>query len=394
MRHKLPDSARAVVPSEGRVARKADNSGAIRLKTPLNLWLNSRWYSLCLERFKSIATTMGYKNLTENAIRPDKLMSRSFELLEEDTQRLMKDRHQFIQVPCPACGSVNQVPFCEKRGMEFVACSECETVFGSPRPDEARLAKYYREATYYEYWNKFIYPASEEARREQIVKPRVKRILDIAERFNLKCGKLIEVGAGTGQFCEEMVKKKHFQEVVAIEPTPSSAESSRKRGLKVIEKPVEEVPLEDGGADMIVSFEVLEHLFSPKDYLNSCKRLTKEGGTVIVTCPNVKGFDVNLLREVSDTITPEHLNLFHPASLKRLFESVGLEVLQLMTPGRLDAEIVRKKTLAGKFDLSAKPELKRILLDDWEQEGQAFQDSLEKSLQSSHMWIVARKGAS
>ena len=73
---------------------------------------------------------------------------------------------------------------------------------------------------------------------------------------------------------------------------------------------------------------------------------------------------------------------------------MGLEVLQLMTPGRLDAEIVRKKTLAGKFDLSAKPELKRILLDEWEKEGQAFQDSLEKSLQSSHMWIVARKGVS
>ena len=336
---------------------------------------------------------MGYKNLTENAIRPDKLMSRSFELLEEDTRRLMEDRNEFVDVPCPACGAMTPSPFCEKRGMEFVSCSDCETVFGSPRPDEARLAQYYREASYYEYWNKYIYPASEDARREQIVKPRVKRILEIAERFNMKRDKLIEVGAGTGQFCEEVARTQAFREVVAIEPTPSSAESSRNRGLKVIEQPVEDVPLEEGGADVIVSFEVLEHLFSPKDYLNSCKRLTKEGGIVVVTCPNVKGFDVSLLREISDTITPEHLNLFHPASLKRLFESVNLEVLQLMTPGRLDAEIVRKKTLAGQFDLSSHPDLKKILLDEWEEKGQAFQDSLEKSLQSSHMWIVAKKAS-
>ncbi len=334
---------------------------------------------------------MGYGSLTENAIRPDELMARSFELLEEDTKRLMADRNEFITVSCPACSKTETTLFCEKRGMSFVRCNECETVYGSPRPTEQRLAQYYREATYYDYWNQYIYPASEGARRERIVQPRVKRILEIAKRLGVGRERLIEIGAGTGQFCESMAETNHFQEIVAVEPTPASAESCRARGITVLQQPVESVNERDGNADLIVSFEVLEHLFSPMAYLECCKRLTKPGGMIVVTCPNVKGFDVNLLREVSDTVTPEHLNLFHPNSLKCLFESVGLEVLQLMTPGRLDAEIVRKKTLAGKFDLTDHPELKTILLDEWDDRGGPFQDSLEKNMQSSHMWIVARK---
>lgn len=334
---------------------------------------------------------MAYGNLTENAIRPDALMARSFELLEEDTKRLMQDRDTFVSVPCPACDAQEPDPFCQKRGMDFVSCAVCGTVYGSPRPDESRLAQYYQEATYYEYWNEHIYPASEDARRDRIVRPRVDRIIDIAKRFDVAHHKLIEVGAGTGLFCDEMAKVGFFEEIVAVEPTPSSAESCRQRGVTVLEQPVESVPLEEGGADLIVSFEVLEHLFSPKAYLESCKRLAAIGGMVVVTCPNVMGFDVRLLREVSDTVTPEHLNLFHPESLKGLFESVGLEVLELMTPGKLDAEIVRKKTLSGKFDLDDRPQLKRILLDEWEQLGGRFQEFLAENQLSSHMWIVARK---
>lgn len=329
--------------------------------------------------------------LNENAIRPDHLMARSFELLEEDTKRLMLDKDEFVSVTCPACGHVEADSYGTKRGMSFLECHQCETVYGSPRPTPERLARYYREATYYAYWNEYIYPSSEHARRDRIVKPRVERILDFVKQHGIPKRRMIEVGAGTGQFCEMMQQTGSFDEIVAIEPTPSSADSCEKRGLNVLRQPVELVPVEQGNAGLIVSFEVLEHLFSPKSYLEHCTRLLAPGGMLVVTCPNAKGFDVDLLRTVADTVTPEHLNLFNPKSLKLLFESNQLEVIELLTPGRLDADIVRKKTMAGKFSLEGHLFLKRVLIEEWNQLGEKFQDFLAENLLSSHMWIVARK---
>ena len=140
-----------------------------------------------------------------------------------------------------------------------------------------------------------------------------------------------------------------------------------------------------------MSFEVIEHLFSPRDFLNSCASIMQPGGLLVLTCPNVKGFDIVALKALSDSVDVEHLNYFHPKSLSYLVEECGFETLEVLTPGKLDAELVRKKILSGEFDISSQPFLKQILLDEWERIGADFQQFLADNLLSSHMWIVARK---
>ena len=66
-------------------------------------------------------------------------------------------------------------------------------------------------------------------------------------------------------------------------------------------------------------------------------------------------------------------------------------MLEVQTPGKLDAELVRKKVLAGEFELGGQRFLKQILIDKWQHVGEAFQEFLANSRLSSHMWIVARK---
>jgi hypothetical protein len=66
-------------------------------------------------------------------------------------------------------------------------------------------------------------------------------------------------------------------------------------------------------------------------------------------------------------------------------------VLEVQTPGKLDAELVRKKALSGEFDLSNQPFLNRVLIESWEECGDAFQSFLVDNKMSSHMWLVARK---
>jgi 2-polyprenyl-3-methyl-5-hydroxy-6-metoxy-1,4-benzoquinol methylase len=329
--------------------------------------------------------------LRESEIRPDHLMEEQSRRFQADIARLLERRGEFVQVACPACGSESPRPAFQKYTLDYVVCSGCETVYMSPRPSPSLLETYYLTSENYVYWNKHIFPASESARREKLFRPRATRVAEICRRYGVATRTLLEVGAGFGTFCEEMRRIGAFEQVIAVEPNPGLAESCRRRGIDVIEKPIEHVALEQGHVDVITSFEVIEHLFCPRDCVEQCARLLQPGGMFIATCPNVQGFDIVVLRELSASIDIEHLNYFHPESLSLLVRSSGFDVLEVQTPGKLDAELVRKKALAGEFDLGDQRFLKQILIDKWEQVGEAFQEFLAGSQLSSHMWLVARK---
>lgn len=112
----------------------------------------------------------------------------------------------------------------------------------------------------------------------------------------------------------------------------------------------------------------------------------------ILTTPNIRGFDLLTLGKLSNNIGgPNHLNYFHPDSLSYLLERCGFKVIEILTPGELDAELVRKKILAGELDVSNCPFLKYILVDQWGTTGEIFQHFLAQNNLSSHLWIVARK---
>ena len=244
----------------------------------------------------------------------------------------------------------------------------------------------------YAYWNKYIFPASEDVRRAKIFKPRSDRLVDICRRHGVAArGTLLEVGAGFGTFCEEVNRAGYFKRVIAVEPTPDLAATCRTKGLEVIEQPVEQVDFGNTVVDAIASFEVLEHLFSPREFLGVCSKILRKGGLLVLSCPNGHGFDVAVMGPVADTVDVEHLNYFNPASLSGLVGSAGFDILEVLTPGVLDAELVRKKVLDGAFDLSSQPFLKRVLVDDWDRLGAPFQQFLADNRLSSHMWLVAQK---
>ena len=111
----------------------------------------------------------------------------------------------------------------------------------------------------------------------------------------------------------------------------------------------------------------------------------------MLTCPNIQGFDLMTLGASASAVDHEHLNYFNPQSLSRLVGSCGLKVLETLTPGRLDAELVRNKILSGEFDVSNQPALKHILVDEWDKIGKSFQDFLAENNFSSHLWVVAKK---
>lgn len=332
------------------------------------------------------------EKLTEGQIRPPELMDRQRQLVLKDIGRLLSRCDEFVNVPCPACAKAGTTKLFEKFGLSYVECAECQTWYVNPRPAPAVLSWFYRESENYAYWNEVIFPASEDARREQIFAPRVDQLLALCCKYGVVTDSLLEVGAGFGTFCTEVKARKLFKRVVAVEPTPDLAETCRKRGLEVLEQPIEQARFNpDALFDVVASFEVIEHLFAPSDFIGHMANLLKPGGLLVLTCPNGQGFDIQTLGPASNTVDHEHLNYFNPASLAGLLRDCGLEVLESFTPGRLDAELVRSKVLEGNYDVSGQPFLKKVLIEEWERLGDPFQHFLSQQGLSSNMWSVARK---
>lgn len=329
--------------------------------------------------------------LSEEELCPSELLSGQEQAFANDVKRLLARRDEFVAVACPACQGASDTAAFTKWGFAYRTCDSCQTLFMSPRPSHAVMEAYYRHSENYAYWAQHIFPASEASRREKLHRPWLQRIVEFCERFDVRRRRLIEIGAGFGTFCAVANEERAFGEVVAVEPTPEMAQACRDRGVTVVEKRVEDVEDEAGSADVVVAFEVIEHLFEPAQFLQQAWRLLGDDGLLVTSCPNGQGFDIATLQAESLAVDPEHVNLFHPESLRHLVQCCGFEVLEVTTPGRLDAEFVRQAVLEQRYDVSQQPFLQRVLVDEWDRLGWPFQQFLAQNGLSSHMWLAARK---
>ena len=330
--------------------------------------------------------------LSEHELCPDDLLAGQEAAFARDVAGLHARRNEFADVSCPACGGGSRSPAFSKYGFSFQTCTACRTIYMSPRPSAAVMSDYYAHSENYAYWAKHIFPASEASRREKIHKPWLERVLGLCDRHGIRRGTLLEVGPGFGTFASVATESGAFGRVVAVEPTPEMAAACRARGVDVIESRIEDVSGgEIGLTDVLVSFEVIEHLFQPGDLIVQSARLLRPGGLLVLSCPNGMGFDIAMLGADSQAVDAEHVNLFNPESLAILLNASGFEVVETTTPGRLDAEIVRDAVIAKGNAADLGPFLRRVLIDEWDRLGWPFQQFLAANGLSSHMWVAAKR---
>ena len=328
--------------------------------------------------------------MKEEQIRPAHMLAECTRLGQQDREYILRRSSEFVSVPCPACDRNTCSPEFQKDGFSFVRCPACRTLFISPRPTLQMVMDYDAQSKASAYWSEHVLPASESYRLENIFRPRAKLVAELCREHGSDDSLLLDVGAGPGTFCLAMKETGFFKHVTAIEPSARLADSCRRNGVHVIQEPIENAEVRS--ASVIASFELIEHLFSPREFLVTCRAALSENGLLILTTPNVFGFDLLILGERSGNVCgPQHLNYFHPASLRTLLEGCGFAVVKTLTPGRLDAEIVRSQILRGSFNVDSQPFLKEILIERWDELAAKLQTFLAENGLSSHLWVVAKR---
>lgn len=294
----------------------------------------------------------------------------------------------FIDIGCPACGGHATDAF-KKYGFNHRICTECKTLYCSPRPDESLLAEYYNSFNAPRMWTELLLSADTERKAIQY-QPRVRQLLQALEANGKRSGGVaIDVGAGSGAFSLCLQQAGFFDEVIALDLSRDCIEKCKKAGLKTHHGTVDGI--QEGSVDFIATNDLLEHLYDPGGFLRTCRKSLKRDGFISIATPNGEGFDFKILKSETKNITPpEHLTYFNTRSIVMLLEKNGFEAILVETPGILDVDIVLRERKAGN-QLAERNEYIDFLLNAPEDVRRSFQDFLVRNRLSSHMLVLAKR---
>ena len=162
----------------------------------------------------------------------------------------------------------------------------------------------------------------------------------------LQDAKVLDIGCGGGLFLSLL--KQQGAEVIGIELSDSRARYAKvKHGLVIEKHPIENEYWQSGYAthfDAVTLWDVIEHVNYPLQTLQSAARVLKQGGLLLSDTPCRDSFYHRfgaLTYRLSGGRFPTFLNamysshlfghkqIFSTSEMKRLFESVGFEVIDL-----------------------------------------------------------------
>ena len=326
--------------------------------------------------------------MKEHDIRPADLLQRYLELSALDADLCFGGVPRY-DIACVACGASGSKHQFVKNGFDYATCPACGSLFQTPRPSLEAYEAFYRESESSRYWSDVFFPAVAEARRERIFRPRAERLAGLCRDRGIVVERLIEVGAGYGIFLDEWRCLSPVTELLAIEPSASLAAHCRSKGLPVEETIAEKLSGYDGYANLVVCFEVLEHVHDPLAFLKTLSRLVRPGGYVFVSTLCADGFDIQVLWEASNSIfPPHHINFLSVAGIERVFGRAGLIDVEVSTPGKLDVDIVRNAVTMKSEVLEGQRFLQKLVKND--ELGAVFQAFLAENRLSSHAWAIGR----
>jgi 2-polyprenyl-3-methyl-5-hydroxy-6-metoxy-1,4-benzoquinol methylase len=330
--------------------------------------------------------------MKESEIRPQQMFNDYLATARRDAETLFTDRSRWVRVPCVACGGNESSAAFVKIGFPYRQCDDCGTVFVNPRPEAALLDNFYQKGESVGFYSDRFYRETEEARRKKIYRPRAQTVQGICDAGKVdRCETFVDVGCGYGIFLQEIQEIQRFRQVIGLEPAPNLADVSRAKGFKVIQKPVEAVRESEVSADFATSFEVIEHVFSPLDFLQSIRQLLRPGGVLMFTTLTISGFDLQVLWSNSKSIfPPHHINFMSVDGMKRLMVRAGFEVVDVTTPGKLDVDIVAN-ALKENPAIEVPRFVQALLRQHPSPATENFQQYLQDNLFSSHIRSLARR---
>lgn len=227
------------------------------------------------------------------------------------------------------CGAEQLAPF----GAGYVVCPQCETLVRVEVPgarlglvaDEER--DFYGRRYWFEHQRAMGLPDLEERCGDDL-RGRCLHWLETVLRYKRPPARALELGSAHGAFVA-LLGWSGFQ-ATGLEVSPWVAAWARQRfGVEMLTGPLEEQRLAPGSLDLVVAFDVLEHLEDPLGTVRRIGELLADDGVVVLQTPRRPAeMDFAELERsghrFGEMLLEEHLFLFSERGVRELLDRAGL----------------------------------------------------------------------
>ena len=215
-----------------------------------------------------------------------------------------------------------------------------------PQPSLENLGKYYESEDYISHTDN---KRSLFEKLYHFIKSiALKNKLNLINSLQPNKGKILDIGAGTGDFLS--VAKNDGWQTIGVEPSERAKSTAINKGISFVQETSE---LENHTFDVISMWHVLEHVPDLDKQIIELKRLLKPTGTLIIAVPNFKSFDAKHYGKFWAAFdVPIHFWHFSKTAIKLLFEKEEMK-LEKVLPMKFDSfyvSLLSEKYKSGKMN--------------------------------------------
>lgn len=155
---------------------------------------------------------------------------------------------------------------------------------------------------------------------------------------------IFEIGCGNGSFAKAL-KQEGFAITAGVDFSSSGIEVARRENPEIrfeVGSAYDDLRSRYGTFSVVISLEVIEHLYSPRKFAKSAFDLLEPGGKLIVSTP-FHGYFKNLALALTGKMDQHftalwdhgHIKFWSKATLRKLFEESGFQDIHFRTSGRI-----------------------------------------------------------
>ena len=241
---------------------------------------------------------------------------------------------------CPSCTNnkfenklIAKDYLVSQESFAIVQCKKCELLFTNPKPNDSRLAYYYKSDQYISHNNKKnnIHNLIYQIIRSFTVRQKIKLIKKYCKR-----GNLLDFGSGTGTFLKEAIK--HFN-INGIELNSKAVQQTTSLVKKHIYEHIDLLSSDDK-FNIVTMWHVLEHLPNLKNTINKIKEHLSPKGHIFIALPNPDSWDSNYYgANWAGYDVPRHLYHFNQKAMLNFLKECELNIIDVK-PMKFDAYYV------------------------------------------------------
>jgi len=160
--------------------------------------------------------------------------------------------------------------------------------------------------------------------------PKDKRIVDLLKKYGVKGKNCLDVGPGTGRWIKYL-RQMGAKSITAIDISDQALDkcqpfSDESKKIDIEKEPFD---LSSNSFNIVISFEVLEHLYDPAHYLSEILRVMDDDALLVMSTPNMTSL-ISRIRmffgelPVAVASDSTHVRFYRKKDIKNLFKKFSL----------------------------------------------------------------------